>query len=269
VAAVDQLTRADDTVSNRAAFLLCRAAQARAAEDSPRAYELLTEARTLFRAMPYPAREIEAELEMARVEASLERDGDALATVHRAHARARDLGAVALVAQASELVDELTGGSIVATVLFTDIVASTERAAALGDLAWSDLLADHNRIVRAELARYAGREIDNAGDGFVGAFDSPTRAVRAATAILSGLQAVGLQARAGLHSGECRQVGPKLTGLAVHVAARVLGLARPGEVLVSGTVRDLTAGSGFQFDERGSHELRGVPGEWRLFSVTR
>ncbi len=269
VAATDKLTAIDDTANNRAASHLCHAAQARATEELARARDELTEALNLFTAMPYPAREVETLLELALVEAAMAEDDAAAASAHQAHARAREIGAAALVDRASELVDELSGGSVVATVLFTDIVKSTERAAALGDLAWSDLLEDHNRIVRAELHRFGGREIDNAGDGFLSAFDSPTRAVRCAAAVLADLQAAGIPARAGLHSGECRQAGTKLTGLAVHVAARVLAAAEAGEILVSGTVRDLLAGSGFDFADRGIHQLRGVPGDWRLFALVR
>jgi class 3 adenylate cyclase len=269
VTATGELTQADDWPNNRAASLLCAAAQARLGGDTDESESRLTQALDLVRAMPYPTREVEALLELARVQVDQGEQDVAAASAHLAHSRARDIGAGALVARAAELIDELTGGSVVATVLFTDIVGSTERAAALGDLAWSDLLDEHNRIVRAELARFGGREIDNAGDGFLSAFDSPTRAVRCAAASIAGLRTAGITARAGVHSGECRQVGAKLTGLAVHVAARVLALAEPGEVLVSGTVRDLVAGSGFEFHDRGTHELRGVPGEWRLFCLAR
>jgi class 3 adenylate cyclase len=269
VTATEVLTRADDWPNNRAASLLCTAAWARLTGDTGEAESRLNQALDLVRAMPYPTREVEALLELAQVQADQGEHDNAATSAHLAHSRARDVGAGALVARAAELIDELTGGSVVATVLFTDIVGSTARAAALGDLAWSDLLDEHNRIVRAELARFGGREIDNAGDGFLSAFDSPTRAVRCAAALVAGLRTAGITARAGVHSGECRQVGSKLTGLAVHVAARVLGLAEPSEVLVSGTVRDLLAGSGFEFRDRGTHELRGVPGEWRLFSLAR
>ena len=158
---------------------------------------------------------------------------------------------------------------VLATVVFTDIVGSTERAAALGDRAWRDLLERHHEIVRAELGRFRGREIDTAGDGFLAAFDGPARAIRSACAIRDSLRHVGIEVRAGLHTGECEVLGEKLAGVAVHTGARVASLAGPGEVLVSSTVKDLVAGSGIEFKDRGTHELKGVPGEWRIFSVTR
>ena len=156
---------------------------------------------------------------------------------------------------------------VLATVLFTDVVGSTERAAALGDAAWRDLRVVHDAVVRAELARHRGREIDTAGDGFLASFDGPARAVRCACAIRDGLRRVGLEVRAGLHTGEVELVGDGVAGIAVHIGARISALAEPGQVLASSTVRDLVAGSGIEFEDRGVHELRGVPGEWRLFAV--
>jgi class 3 adenylate cyclase len=156
---------------------------------------------------------------------------------------------------------------ILATVVFTDIVGSTETAAALGDDRWRDLLARHHDIVRAELARFRGREIDTAGDGFLASFDGPARAVRCASAIVSAVRELGIEVRAGVHTGECEVMDGKLTGLAVHIGARVATLAAPGAVLVSSTVRDLVAGSGIEFADRGIHRLRGIDGEWRLFAV--
>jgi pimeloyl-ACP methyl ester carboxylesterase len=156
---------------------------------------------------------------------------------------------------------------ILATVLFTDIVESTERAAAEGDHQWRNLLLRHHAAVRRELARYRGREIDTAGDGFLAAFDRPARAIRCATAIRDAVKAFGIEIRAGVHTGECQRTGDKLTGIAVHTGARVLSCARPSEVWVSGTVRDLVAGSGLQFRDCGPRVLKGIPGEWRLFAV--
>ncbi len=158
---------------------------------------------------------------------------------------------------------------VLATVLFTDVVGSTERAASLGDAAWRDLRAAHDDIVRAELARHRGREIDTAGDGFLATFDGPARAVRCACAIRDGVRAIGLEIRVGLHTGEVEIVGDRIAGIAVHIGARVAAGAEPGQVLASSTVRDLVAGSGIEFEDQGSHELKGVPGEWRLFAVTR
>jgi class 3 adenylate cyclase len=154
---------------------------------------------------------------------------------------------------------------VLATVLFTDIVGSTERASELGDRRWRELLERHQAVVRRELERFWGREIDTAGDGFLATFDGPARAVRCARAIGNGVRGLGIEVRAGLHTGEC-DAGDKVAGVAVHTGARVAGAAGPGEVLVSNTVRDLVAGSGIQFEDRGEHELKGV-GSWRLYSV--
>jgi class 3 adenylate cyclase len=156
---------------------------------------------------------------------------------------------------------------VLATVLFTDIVDSTRKAVELGDRQWRDLLERHHAIIRAHLGRFRGREIDTAGDGFLATFDGPARAVNAATAITSDLKKLGVNIRAGVHTGECETMGEKLSGVAIHVGARVASLAAPGEVLVSSTVKDLVAGSGLRFRERGAHQLKGVPGEWRLYSV--
>jgi len=156
---------------------------------------------------------------------------------------------------------------VLATVLFTDIVGSTQRAADLGDAAWSELLARHHTLVRGELVRFRGEELDTAGDGFFAAFDGPGRAIECASAIRDAVRALGLEVRAGLHTGECERVDGKLGGIAVPTGARIASLAEPGEVLVSSTVKDLVAGSGIEFEDRGMRELKGVPGEWRLFAV--
>ena len=156
---------------------------------------------------------------------------------------------------------------VLATVLFTDIVGSTERAAQLGDQRWRDLLNAHHQAVRRELKRFRGREIDTAGDGFFATFDGPARAVRCAQAIVASLHELGLPLRAGLHTGECEILGDKVTGIAVNIGARVAALAQAGEVLVSSTVKDLVAGSGLSFTERGAHSLKGIPGEWRLYAA--
>ncbi len=157
---------------------------------------------------------------------------------------------------------------VLATVLFTDIVGSTERAAAVGDHAWRNLLSRHHLAVRKELSRFRGKEIDTAGDGFLVAFDGPARAVRCAQAIRDAVKPLGIEIRAGVHTGECERVGEKLAGIAVHTGARVLSCAGPSEVWVSGTVRDLVAGSGLNFEDRGQRALKGIPGEWRLFAAT-
>ena len=159
--------------------------------------------------------------------------------------------------------------SVLATVLFTDIVGSTERAAELGDRTWRDLLEQHHRLVRRELARFRGEEKDTAGDGFFATFDGPARAIRCAQAVVEGVGELGLEVRAGVHTGECELHEGKVAGLAVVIGARVAALADEGEVLVSQTVKDLVAGAGIDFEERGQRELKGVPGTWRLYSVAR
>jgi class 3 adenylate cyclase len=157
--------------------------------------------------------------------------------------------------------------SVLATVLFTDLVGSTERAATIGDRAWRDLLSRHHEDVRRELVRYRGAEIDSAGDGFFCRFDGPARAVACAQTIVARAKDLDLAVRAGIHTGECEVVGEKLAGISVVTGARLAALADSGEVLVSQTVKDLVAGSGFEFIDRGTHELKGVPGDWRLYSA--
>ena len=156
---------------------------------------------------------------------------------------------------------------ILATVLFTDIVDSSQRAVELGDRAWRELLQKHHELVRWQLARFLGREVDTAGDGFLASFDGPARAIHCATAIVESVHALGLELRAGLHTGECELLEGKVAGIAVHTGARVASHAAPGEVLVSSTVKDLVAGSGITFEDRDTHELKGVPGEWHLYAV--
>jgi class 3 adenylate cyclase len=156
---------------------------------------------------------------------------------------------------------------VLATVLFTDIVDSTRRAAEIGDRDWHALLDAHDAVVRAQLNRFRGREINTAGDGFLATFDGPQRAIRCAMAIRDAVQALGLEVRAGLHTGECEIRGEDIGGIAVHIGARVSALAGPNDVLVSSTLRDLVIGSGLEFEDRGNHELKGVPGEWHLFAV--
>jgi pimeloyl-ACP methyl ester carboxylesterase len=156
---------------------------------------------------------------------------------------------------------------VLATVLFTDIVASTERARALGDRGWRELLERHNEIVRRDLERFRGREIDTAGDGFFATFDGPARAIRCGRAIVDDVRSAGLDVRAGLHTGEVELAGDAVRGIAVHTGARVAAQAAAGEVLVSQTVKDLVAGSGIDFEDRGARELKGIPGEWRLYAV--
>jgi pimeloyl-ACP methyl ester carboxylesterase/class 3 adenylate cyclase len=163
--------------------------------------------------------------------------------------------------------EEAEPDRVLATVLFTDIVGSTAKAAELGDRGWRGLLQRHHELIRRELVRYRGSELDTAGDGFFARFDGPARAIRCARSITENVRELGLEVRAGLHTGECEVMDGKVGGIAVHIGARVAKEAHPGEVLVSSTVKDLVAGSGIRFEERGVAELKGVPGEWRLYSV--
>ncbi|OBK75751.1 adenylate/guanylate cyclase domain-containing protein [Mycobacterium sp. 1164985.4] len=168
-----------------------------------------------------------------------------------------------LTGQPTDVADD----RVLATVLFTDIVDSTRLAAEVGDRDWHALLDAHDAIVRSQLARFRGREVNTTGDGFVAMFDGPQRAIRCAMAIRDAVQALGVQVRAGLHTGECELRGDDIGGIAVHIGARVAALAGPNDVLVSSTLRDLVIGSGLEFVERGAHQLKGVPGEWRLLAV--
>jgi class 3 adenylate cyclase len=158
---------------------------------------------------------------------------------------------------------------VLSTVLFTDIVGSTEKAATLGDHRWRDLLDHHHAVIRRSLSRFRGREVKMTGDGVLATFDGPARGVRCACAIADEVRGLGIDVRAGLHTGECEVMGDDVGGIAVHIGARVAALAGASEVLVSGTVKDLVAGSGLRFGDRGSHSLKGVPGEWRIFAVER
>jgi class 3 adenylate cyclase len=165
--------------------------------------------------------------------------------------------------------EEASFDRVLATVLFTDMVGSTQRAAALGDLGWRDLVARHHATVRTLLARYRGTEIDTAGDGFFATFDGPARAVHCAAAIVEAVRRLGLEVRAGVHTGEVERIGNKVAGLTVNIGARVAALAGPSEVAVSQTVRDLMVGSELTFEDRGAQALKGVPGEWRLYTLAR
>ena len=183
-------------------------------------------------------------------------------------------GATALVAQSTVLILDRRGRAaarrserLLLTVLFTDVVGSTERAQQLGDSGWRELLDEHHRRVRQQLERHKGREVKSTGDGFLATFDSPTRAVNCAKAIAGSVSSLGLQIRAGVHTGECDVAGGDIAGLAVHIASRIESAAAPGELLTSSTTKELLAGSGIEFTDRGEHELKGVPGAWRLFAI--
>ena len=156
---------------------------------------------------------------------------------------------------------------VLATVMFTDIVGSTATAAQLGDRAWRELLARHDELSRAQLTQFRGRAVKSLGDGFLATFDGPARAIRCALALRDAVRELGIELRAGLHTGECEAIGDDVGGIAVHIGARVGAMAAPREVLVSGTVKDLVVGSGIDFADRGEHALKGVPGTWRLWAA--
>jgi class 3 adenylate cyclase len=164
--------------------------------------------------------------------------------------------------------EEATFDRVLTTVLFTDLVGSTDRAAQLGDHAWKNLVERHHATIRAMIGRYRGAEIDTAGDGFFATFDGPARAVRCAEAIVDAVQPLGITVRAGVHTGEVELIDTKVGGIAVAIGARVAALAEPGEVLVSQTVKDLTVGSSLAYTDAGDHQLKGVPGQWRLYRLT-
>jgi class 3 adenylate cyclase len=177
---------------------------------------------------------------------------------------------------AEEIEEFLTGARhappsdrILTTVMFTDVVGSTERAAAVGDARWRELMAGHDDLIRSELERNRGREVKTMGDGFLAMFDGPARGIRCARAIADQVGTLGIEVRAGLHTGECELVGDDIGGMAVNIGARIGALAGANEVLVSSTVKDLVVGSGISFRDRGAHELKGVPDEWHLFAVDR
>jgi len=260
-------TERDPHRQNHAALAQCEAIAALARGDPSAGRDHAADALARCRAMPVPAREAECLLLLAEAEWQLGGGAACAEAVARALGIADRLHSGPLRDAALAARRRTEAEMVLATVLVTDIVGSTQRAADLGDRAWRALLERHHEIVRRELARHGGREIDTAGDGFIVSFDAPGRAIRCATAIVAALAEGEIPVRAGIHTGECEILGDKLAGIAVHVAARVAAVAAEGEVLMTGTVRDLVSGSGVVVDERGTHSLRGVPGDWALFKV--
>ena len=267
VADIEALTAEDPHPHNAAAAALCRAFLASATTSFDDGRTAFRRAAELYGAMPCPARQTEALIGLAELELLADRSEDSVAAAGRAQQLARQLGAEVLTARATAVLERAETPPVLATVLVTDIVGSTEKASEVGDRAWNALLERHHALVRRELERFKGREIDTAGDGFLVTFGTPAQGIRCALAIGDALGAAGIEVRQGLHTGECQILGDKLTGLAVHIAARVASSAAGGEILVSGTVRDVVARSGVALESRGSHTLKGVPGEWALFAV--
>jgi class 3 adenylate cyclase len=194
-------------------------------------------------------------------------DDASRASARAAHGIAESIGATALVERASELAARAAVETRVLTVLFTDIVGSTQQLSELGDRAWRHLLERHDGVVRGEVARFGGHVVNTTGDGFLVSFDSPTQALRCAMALRDAMSPIGVGVRVGLHTGECQLVEGDLRGMAVHVAARVCAAGGAGEILVTSTVRDMALGVPVPFDDAGVHELRGVPGSWSLLRV--
>jgi class 3 adenylate cyclase len=230
--------------------------------------DVLTAVRVPTLVMPHPAQPGAGQYLAGRIRGAQVRE---LPELRGLYTWVDDAAHEATMAATADFIARLTAGArpdrVLATVLFTDIVGSTELAARLGDSAWRELLAKHHAIVRRELARSRGRELDTAGDGFFASFDGPARAVEAAAALREPLRAIGLEIRAGLHTGEFEVGDGKVVGIGVSIGARISSLAGPGEVLVSSTVKDLVAGSGLRFDDRGEHQLKGVPEPWHLFAL--
>lgn len=264
---IARINQRDPNTHNNAALALVTACRIAAEGRDEEAAAAFANAAALYAAMPCPSREIESLIGQAEALARLADAEEAQAILRRAHASAERIGAVQLQRRIDEARVRVSSRPVLATLLFTDMVGSTEGAAAMGDIAWRERLERHHAAVRKELTRKGGREIDTAGDGFLAAFDSPAIAVRCALAIQDALHALDIPIRAGIHTGECQEFNGKLTGLTVHIAARVSQQAQAGEVLVSSTVRELVVGLPLGFEDRGARDLKGVPGEWRLYAV--
>ena len=226
---------------------------------------VLVDTDSFYEALPETGRFVASKIPGARVVEHSSQGGPHFHWYARGDVIVEEVGR--FLAQIRE--EEASFDRVLATVLFTDIVGSTERAAGLGDRRWRELVERHHSTVRTLLARYRGTEIDTAGDGFFATFEGPARAVRCAMAITEAVRPLGIEVRAGLHTGEVERVGGKVAGLAVNIGARVAALAAPSEVLVSQTVKDLMVGSDLAFADRGSHELKGVPGTWKVHVVVR
>jgi class 3 adenylate cyclase len=226
---------------------------------------VLVDTESFYEVLPETGRFVATKIPGARVVEHSSQGGHHFHWYARADAIVDEVGRfLAVIREEDESFDR-----VLATVLFTDIVGSTERAAALGDRRWRKIVEQHHSAVRTLLARYRGVEMDTAGDGFFASFEGPARAVRCAAAIVDAVRPLGIEVRAGLHTGEMERLDSKVGGVAVNIGARVAAMAAPSEVLVSQTVKDLMVGSDLRFDDRGSHELKGVPGAWKVYAVAR
>jgi len=264
---VDRVTQIDPNAHNLAAQALVRG-HLRSVSGTPgEAISALEDAQRRYGLLPAPARQVEALLALTQVHARVGDLDGALSSLDQAESIARRLQATVLIEAARAVRESAVARPILATLMFTDMIGSTASAASMGDRGWRDHLQRHHGIVRRELAKAGGREIDTAGDGFLAAFDSPAAAVRCALSVRQALHEAGIPIRVGLHTGECHEADGKLTGLTVHIAARVSQLAGATEVLVTSTVKELVTGSPIEFVERGTHDLKGVPGTWRLYAA--
>ena len=265
--AMATVTSNDSHPHNQSANALVQAYCATAQGEFDGARAWLDDAMVRYGLMLCPAREAESLIGLSDLERRAGNEGAAAAAATRALVIAERIGARALVELATLSTARASAPTILTTVLFTDIVGSTQRLSEVGDRAWRTLLERHNAVVRRGMERYGGREVNTTGDGFLASFDSPAQAIRSVLSMREALKPVGVEIRAGLHTGECQVAGDNLAGIAVHLAARVCAAAGSSELLVTGTVRDLVAGANFTFVDRGAHEMKGVAGDWRLFSI--
>jgi class 3 adenylate cyclase len=265
--AISQVTASDQHPHNLAADALVRGCRDLAADNHESAAAALTMALDIYGHMDCPARVVETHLVLSSLALRMGEYDKALIAAATAEELAEGIGASALIERAQRRKEAAAGESIVATILFTDIVNSTQRAHDIGDSGWRTLLDRHDAIVRRELVRFRGREVNTTGDGFVASFDSASQAVRCARGVQEGLGALHVEVRAGIHTGECQVVGNDLRGVAVHLAARVCSSAQPGEIRVTSTVKDLLSGHGVVFKDIGAVELKGFSETWRLYAL--
>jgi class 3 adenylate cyclase len=267
--AIDVVTVNDGHAHNRAASAFVRACLATATADNDTATSSIADAAALYGAMPCPARSAEVQLVGAELAMRRGDDDSSQAAAHAAREIAAAIGARDLTDKADAIADRATVETRVLTVLFTDVVGSTELLSELGDRAWHHLLERHDAFVRGEVTRFGGHVVNTTGDGFVVSFESPTQALKCAVSLREAMDPLGFGIRVGLHTGECQLVAGDLRGIAVHIAARVCAEGGAGEILVTSTVRDLTLGLSIDYEELGVRELRGVPGSWPLLRLRR
>jgi class 3 adenylate cyclase len=263
------ISRAREVDGRSAAAMVrfCAGLRAVLRESLGEARDLLEDAAELYRAASSAGGEAQVHLALAELEWRDGRRTHGIQAASTARLMAERIGCDVLISEAETALQQLGTRRLLTTVLMTDIVGSTELVARLGDCIWVDLLERHRATIRRQLRQHQGIDIETTGDGLLAAFESPTQSLRCASAIVEAVGKLGLELRVGIHLGECIRVGRALAGIVVHTAARITACARPGEVLVSNTVNDTVVGSGIPLDERGVYHLKGVPGEWRLFTL--